>query len=135
MSLRAKYSKFAWVARVVVRAQDSTGAVLVVPPVARMPVAAAAGRRIFELEDQPWLTGSQWLQAAVEWAEGTPMQMREMEDVIPVVLAKALLGKAVAERRRFQVELEDLLGLVLGITGAVGAWATVVQVRMTLATT
>lgn len=63
------------------------------------------------------------------------MQMREMAGAILVVLATALLGKVVAVQLKTQAEVEAHLGLVLETTGAAGPWATVVQVRLTLATT
>lgn len=132
--LKARFWKFAWVAKGPALERASTEEVAEVQLAARTQVAEAAVHRTSALEALLWLIGSQWRPAEAVWAAETQTRTQAMQAVTPVAMETAPLVKAVAELLKTLAVPEDLLGLDRVTMEAAEDWAMEVQAPPTLVT-
>lgn len=134
MWLKARFWKFAWVAKGPALERASTEEVAEVQLAARTQVAEAAVHLTSALEALNWQIGSQWLPAEAAWAAETQTRTQAMQVVTPVTMETAPLVKAEAELLKTLAVPEDLLGLDRATMEAAEDWAMEVQAPPTLVT-
>ena len=134
MWLKARFWKFAWVAKGPALERASTAEVVEVQLAARTQVAEAAVRLTSASEDLHWQIGSQWRPAEAVWAAETLTRTQAMQAVTPEAMETAPLVKAEAELLKTLAVQEDLLGLDRVTMEAAEDWAMEVQALPTLAT-